>query len=107
MRLGQLVRRRALLRVLAALLVAGCAPRPATSPPPEIRVLVYNVHAGKDAAGVDNLARVADLVRRSGADVVLLQEVDRLTRRSGGVDQPDVLARQTGFAVAFGISSLE
>jgi endonuclease/exonuclease/phosphatase family metal-dependent hydrolase len=65
-------------------------------------VLVYNVHAGKDAAGANNLARVADIVRETGADVALLQEVDRGTRRSGQVDQPDVLARRTGFAVAFG-----
>jgi endonuclease/exonuclease/phosphatase family metal-dependent hydrolase len=65
-------------------------------------VLVYNVHAGKDAAGVDNLTRVADLVRETGADVVLLQEVDRGTRRSSQVDQPEVFARRTGFAVAFG-----
>jgi len=65
-------------------------------------VLVYNVHAGKDAGGVENLARVADLVRETGADVALLQEVDRGTRRSGQIDQPDFLARRTGFAVAFG-----
>ena len=65
-------------------------------------MLVYNVHAGKDAVGANNLARVADIVRETGADVALLQEVDRGTRRSGQVDQPDVLARRTGFAVAFG-----
>jgi endonuclease/exonuclease/phosphatase family metal-dependent hydrolase len=60
------------------------------------------MHAGKDAAGVDNLARVADVVRAAGADVVLLQEVDRGTRRSGGVDQPATLARLTGYHAAFG-----
>ncbi len=65
-------------------------------------MLVYNIHAGKDAAGVDNLSRVADLVREVGADVVLLQEVDRGTRRSGGIDQPAVLSRSTGLSVAFG-----
>lgn len=70
--------------------------------PREIRVLVYNIHAGKDAGGADNLERVADVVRQTGADVVLLQEVDRGTRRSGQVDQPDVLARRSGLAVAFG-----
>jgi endonuclease/exonuclease/phosphatase family metal-dependent hydrolase len=83
--------------------IAGCArPAPVPSTPPEIRVLVYNVHAGKDAVGTDNLERVADLVRATKADVVLLQEIDRSTRRSGRIDQPDVLARRTGFAVAFG-----
>jgi endonuclease/exonuclease/phosphatase family metal-dependent hydrolase len=89
---------------LAAAVVAAatCARPHAAKPPDEIRVLVYNVHAGKDAAGVDNLSRVAELVRAVGADIVLLQEVDRRTRRSGQVDQPDALARGTGFAVAFG-----
>jgi endonuclease/exonuclease/phosphatase family metal-dependent hydrolase len=68
----------------------------------ELRVLVYNIHAGKDGGGVDNLTRVANLVRETGADLVLLQEVDRRTRRSGGVDQPAALAASTGFSAAFG-----
>jgi endonuclease/exonuclease/phosphatase family metal-dependent hydrolase len=65
-------------------------------------VLVYNIHAGKDAAGVDNLERVSAVVREARADVVLLQEVDRGTRRSGQTDQPDVLGRRTGYRAAFG-----
>jgi endonuclease/exonuclease/phosphatase family metal-dependent hydrolase len=89
--------------ILLTALLAGCAsggasPRSAGA----LRVLVYNIHAGKTAAGVDNLAGVADLVRTTGADVVLLQEVDRGTRRSGNVDQPAVLAASTGFHAAFG-----
>src|SRR5687767_5120548 len=67
-----------------------------------VRVLVYNIHVGKDAAGVDNLAGVAALIRDTRADLVLLQEVDQGTRRSGNVDQPAVLAERTGFHVAFG-----
>jgi endonuclease/exonuclease/phosphatase family metal-dependent hydrolase len=69
---------------------------------PELRVLVYNIHAGKDAKGVDNLDRVAQLVRDTRADIVLLQEVDVLTRRSGNVDQPARLRERTGFHAAFG-----
>lgn len=87
--------------LLAAALLASCAhagPRADR----ELTVLVYNIHAGKDAAGADNLSRVADVVRESGADVVLLQEVDRNTRRSGPADQPAALARLTGYGVAFG-----
>lgn len=87
---------------LAATLALACATRSASSPPSLVRVLVYNIHAGKDADGVDNLERVAAIVRSSGADVALLQEVDRNTRRSGGVDQPGVLARLTGLHAAFG-----
>lgn len=67
-----------------------------------LRVLVYNIHAGKDAHGIDNLARVAAVVRDAGADLVLLQEVDRGTRRSGGVDQVAELSRLTGMHAAFG-----
>jgi endonuclease/exonuclease/phosphatase family metal-dependent hydrolase len=67
-----------------------------------VRVLVYNIHAGKDASGVDNVQGVAALIRETRADVVLLQEVDQGTRRSGVVDQPAVLAARTGFHAAFG-----
>lgn len=86
---------------LAALVVA-CASRPPAGN--VIRVLVYNIHAGKDAGGVDNLDRVAEIVRRTSADIVLLQEVDRGTQRSGGVDQLAVLMQRTGLHGAFGKS---
>src|SRR5688500_14416218 len=68
------------------------------------RVLVYNMHAGKDAKGVDNLQRIAALVDSLRADIVLLQEVDVNTQRSGRVDQPAVLAKLSGHHVAFGKS---
>ncbi|HYD53002.1 MAG TPA: endonuclease/exonuclease/phosphatase family protein [Gemmatimonadaceae bacterium] len=83
-------------------LVAACASTPRAPAPRELTVLVYNVHAGKDAAGKDNLERVAALVREVDADVVLLQELDVNTRRSGGVDQPSVLSRLAGRQVVFG-----
>ena len=89
---------------LALLLgTTACALRtePAVEPRP-LRVLVYNVHAGKDAAGTDNLERVAELVRQTGAELVLLQELDRGTQRSGRVDQPARLAALTGMHAAFG-----
>src|SRR5438067_1970465 len=60
--------------------------------------------AADHGAGGDNLPRVAELVRSTGADIVLLQEVDRGTNRSGHVDQPAVLARLTGFTASFGKS---
>jgi endonuclease/exonuclease/phosphatase family metal-dependent hydrolase len=90
-------------RVALAALLAGCAAAPpAPVPAREVTVLLYNIHAGKDAAGSENLARIAELVRTTGADLVLLQEVDRNTQRSGPTDQPATLARLTGFSVAFG-----
>ncbi|HEY0022236.1 MAG TPA: endonuclease/exonuclease/phosphatase family protein [Longimicrobium sp.] len=92
---------RTFVLALAALL-AGCATVPAPPPEREVTVLVYNIRAGKDLAGGENLPRVAELVRGTGADLVLLQEVDRNTQRSGPADQPAVLARLTGYSVAFG-----
>lgn len=87
------------MRLLAAgvfcLALTACASR-------QVNVLVYNMHAGADAAGAPNLDRVAAIVRETKADVVLLQEVDKGVRRSRGVDQPAELARLTGFHAAFG-----
>jgi endonuclease/exonuclease/phosphatase family metal-dependent hydrolase len=67
-----------------------------------LRVLVYNIHAGTDAKRVDNLARVAEIVKKSRADIVLLQEVDSATRRSGRVDQVARLRSLTRFHGVFG-----
>jgi endonuclease/exonuclease/phosphatase family metal-dependent hydrolase len=94
-------------RAAAAVLVcglaaAGCAPASRSPADGELRVLVYNIHAGKDAGGEHNLERVAELVKRTGADVALLQEVDRGTARSGAEDQPATLSAATGFSPTFG-----
>jgi endonuclease/exonuclease/phosphatase family metal-dependent hydrolase len=89
---------------LALCLLTACSARTTPTPGTPLKVLVYNVHAGKDAGGVDNLQRVADIVKSSGADIALLQEVDKRTKRSGGIDQPAEYARRTGFNVAFGRS---
>ncbi|MDQ3697146.1 MAG: endonuclease/exonuclease/phosphatase family protein [Gemmatimonadota bacterium] len=88
--------------VVLALSVCGPASRAPGAGSEVVRVLVYNIHAGKDANGADNLERVAEVIRSSGADVALLQEVDRLTTRSGRVDQPATLARLTKMRAAFG-----
>lgn len=92
--------------LLGLLGLMGCLRAPGTpgvpGVPGDIIVLVYNIHAGKDAHGEDNLERVAQLVRDTRADIVLLQEVDVGTRRSGNVDQPARLRELTGYHAAFG-----
>lgn len=86
---------------LLTLCLSGCASTSSRSAAP-VRVLVYNIHAGKDASRVDNLARIAEIITSSRADIVMLQEVDNRTRRSGGVDQLDRLRALTGFHGVFG-----
>ena len=93
--------RRRISCLCALVLTAGCA----TAPPKDrLRVLVYNIHAGKDAGGVNNLQRVAEVIEASRADVVLLQEVDRKTTRSGGDDHLAELESLTGMRGAYGKS---
>lgn len=84
------------------LLICGCSSLPRGDYPGTIRVLTYNIHAGKDAKGIDNLSRVGALILEQKADIALLQEVDRFTTRSGKIDQPDILKGLTGMHVAFG-----
>ena len=99
MRMEMRIRAATLCVILTACVPSSNAPAPAAG---GVNVLVYNIHAGKDAKGVDNLDGVAALVKSTNADLVLLQEVDKGTRRSGNVDQPAALASKTGMHVAFG-----
>ena len=97
MRLGN----RWLFAFLGAIAMAGCQSLGRGDQEP-LRVLVYNIHAGTDAARVPNLERVAQIIKDSRASIVLLQEVDRKTRRSGSVDQLARLRELTGYRGVFG-----
>ncbi|MGN0852432.1 MAG: endonuclease/exonuclease/phosphatase family protein [Kiritimatiellia bacterium] len=69
----------------------------AAAPFRSVTVMSWNLHAGQGLDGVRDLARIAQVIVREKPDVVALQEVDRGTRRSGGVDQLAELGRLTGF----------
>ncbi|MFC7155004.1 endonuclease/exonuclease/phosphatase family protein [Halomarina halobia] len=67
-----------------------------------IRVLNWNIHHGTGMDGVYDLRRIADLIVRSGADLVALQEVDKhLASRSRCDDQPRRLADRLGMHVDY------
>jgi endonuclease/exonuclease/phosphatase family metal-dependent hydrolase len=93
---------RLLLPALIALI--GSAGVGIAAEPAQVRVLSYNIHHGEGIDRRIDLERIAGVVRSVEPDVVALQEVDRRTRRSGGVDQPAELARLTGLPVVFGRS---
>lgn len=92
--------------LLPLLLLAGCAappsaPAPATAPPASLRLVSYNIKHGLGMDGAMDLERVGDYLEATGADVVLLQEVDERASRSGGVDQAAVLAERLGMTAHF------
>ena len=66
-----------------------------------LRVMTYNIRHGRGTDGEFNLKRTAAVIRGTCPDLVALQEVDRGTQRTEGVDQPAELARLTGMRVAF------
>lgn len=70
--------------------------------PLRLTVMTYNIH---HAAGMDkklDLARIADVIRRSEADLVALQEVDSGTERVGGQMQAEELRRLLNMHHAYG-----
>lgn len=80
--------RAALLGVFLALLSGGCAVR-RPEPAHELRVLSWNIwHGGREDGAAAGPAKVADVIRRSAADVVAMQE----TYGSG-----EQISRELGF----------
>ncbi|HEX2619790.1 MAG TPA: endonuclease/exonuclease/phosphatase family protein, partial [Phototrophicaceae bacterium] len=67
---------------------------PAVRDAPTIRVATYNIHAGYNEFFNYDLEAIALTIARSGADVVLLQEVEAGRMTSFGVDEPLWLARR-------------
>lgn len=61
------------------------------------KILCYNIHHANppSKAGVIDLEAIASVIRKSGADIVFLQEVDVNTRRSGSVDEAAKLGELT------------
>src|ERR1700674_4341999 len=70
--------------------------------PSTLRVLTYNIHHGEGTDGRVDLSRLAGVMKSVQPDIVALQEVDRGTERSGGVDQLAELERLTGMHAEFG-----
>ncbi|HMN95026.1 MAG TPA: endonuclease/exonuclease/phosphatase family protein [Phycisphaerales bacterium] len=75
---------------------------PRLAQPLELRVLSWNIRHGRGLDDRVDLERIATVVAAANADVVLLQEVDRSTRRSGGVDQAAWLGERLGMHSKFG-----
>lgn len=86
--------------VLASLF--ACVTAHADEPAKSLRVLCYNIHYGQGNDGVYDVERLAGVIRREKPDLVALQEVDVVVKRSGRVHQARRLGELTGMAVRYG-----
>ena len=68
----------------------------AADPPIQLRVLTYNIHHGEGTDGKVDLERIAKVISAQQPDLMALQEVDKGTRRTSGVDQTAELIKLTG-----------
>ncbi len=66
-----------------------------------LRILSYNIHHCEGVDGKLDVARIAKIIQQVEPDIVALQEVDRHTRRSQGIDQPAELARMLAMQYVF------
>jgi len=66
-----------------------------------ITILSYNVRNCRGLDNTVNYQRVADVIKKTNADIVALQELDSATTRSKGISVLNELARLTGMIPAF------
>ncbi len=87
---------------LLVLGLAACCGAVAGEAPRRLTVMSYNIHHARGMDERVDLERIAKVIQSVSPDIVALQEVDRHTRRTGGVDQAAELGRLTGMEVVFG-----
>ncbi len=96
---GLMITRWNIFAVLFTLSVAVAA---SAEEPIQIRVVSYNIHHGEGTDGKLDLTRIAQVLRDARPDIIALQEVDRNTKRTDGVDQAAVLAKMLKMNKVFG-----
>ncbi|MBF0479151.1 MAG: glycosyltransferase [Candidatus Omnitrophica bacterium] len=66
-----------------------------------IRIMTFNVHGCIGTDGKISPERIARVIARLKPDIVALQELDMKRARTGGVDQPHIIAQQLEMMVHF------
>jgi endonuclease/exonuclease/phosphatase family metal-dependent hydrolase len=99
---SRVTRRTALASLLcAAISWTGCQSTTKQTESRTFRVMTYNIHHAEGLDGKVDLLRIAELIKREGADIVALQEVDKGVERTARRDLPDELAELTGMTCVF------
>lgn len=97
--------------IAVLLLLASCSQKVTTvgktgstaSNADQLKVLTYNIHHANPPSkpGFIDLDAVAQVIKNENPDVVALQEVDKFTKRSGGVDEARIIAEKAGLNYQF------
>lgn len=114
--LGVVLQRTSAAAALLCLLLTGCSQPSDTLDAPQLsscegeapllrplRVATYNIKSGL----YSSLDEVGDVLEELDADVIALQEVDRLSERTGGQDQAKELGERLGMEHAFAAARTE
>jgi endonuclease/exonuclease/phosphatase family metal-dependent hydrolase len=89
------------LAMVSSLALDSCATNRESGAAVTFRAMTYNIHHGEGLDRKVDLLRIAELIKREGADIVALQEVDKGVERTGRRDLPGELAALTGMTCVF------
>ncbi len=64
--------------------------------------MTFNIHHGSGIDGKTDIKRIADIIKKSDANIVALQDVDRWVPRSEKLDMISALSDLTGMTYAYG-----
>lgn len=88
--------------ILAAMTLVTTLPAQETAGKTSLRILCYNIHYGQGNDGIYDLERLAEVIKAVKPDLVALQEVDVMVRRSGKVHQASKLGELCGLKTFYG-----
>jgi len=66
------------------------------------RIMSYNVRNGKGLDDITDYQRIVDVIRKVNPDVIAIQELDKITNRSKGVDVLEEFAKYSGMYGTYG-----
>jgi len=69
-----------------------------------IRILTYNIHKGIGNDRKYSIDRIIEILKKSQADIICLQEVDFLVPRSNNDDLPHIIAENLGYHYEIGLN---
>ena len=100
---GFIIGKLLILSLLSTIFVTGCGEHMGVDSSAILKLLTYNIHHGANGGDIFNLDATVETIRRSGADIVALQEVDRVWgERSSYCDEARYIAQKLAMNYAFG-----